>query len=253
VKQARFRFYAELNDFLPPDKRALAFSHAFSGRQSVKHLIEALGVPHTEVDLILINWRSAAFSEIVEDGDAVSVYPVFEAFDVASVSRVRSHPLRQTRFILDAHLGRLAGYLRMLGFDTLYRNDFQDEELCRTGAAEHCILLTRDRDLLKRRAVSHGHYVRQTNPRAQLVEILRRFDLAGSIAPFTRCMRCNGVLEPVPKEQVLDRVPPLSREHCDKFQICRDCRQVYWNGSHHRRMEGFIQQAVRSGRADSPA
>ena len=242
MKQAYFRFYAELNDFLPPERRAATFVYAFAGKQSVKHLIEALGVPHTEVDLVLINGVPAAFGEHVEDGDRVSVYPVFESFDIASVSRVRPRPLRQTRFVADAHLGRLAVYLRMLGFDTLYRNDFSDAELPELASSGRRILLTRDRDLLKRSAVTHGYFVRETHYRGQLLEVLRRFDLAGSLAPFTRCLRCNGALDSVSKEEVAAEVPPLSREHCHEFERCRDCRQVYWNGSHHRRMERFIGQ-----------
>jgi uncharacterized protein with PIN domain len=250
VKQARFRFYAELNDFLPPERRATAFAYAFAGKPSLKHLIEALGAPHTEVDLVLVNGRSAAFADFVEDGDWVSVYPVFESFDIAPVSRVRPRPLRQTRFVADAHLGGLAAYLRMLGFDTLYRNDFRDEELSGIASSEHRILLTRDRDLLKRSAVTHGYFVRENGSRDQLTGVLRRFDLAGCMAPFTRCMRCNGSLDEVSKEEAGGQVPPLSREHYDEFRRCRDCRKVYWNGSHHRRMQRFVslvEQEVRRG------
>src|ERR1051326_8223062 len=168
--QARFRFYAELNDFLPPNRRMVTFDCEFQGQQTVKHLIESLGVPHTEVDLVLVNGRSVDFAEIVQDGDNVSVYPVFEGFDIAPVSRVRPRPLRQTKFVLDTHLGRLAGYLRMLGFDTLYRNDYGDEELARISAEEHRILLTRDRGLLMRSLVTHGCFVRQTAVRRQFEE-----------------------------------------------------------------------------------
>ena len=280
MKQAYFRFYAELNDFLPPEspwqggwappaqrpcsipngntvnrvlpkRRGVEFSCPFDGRQSVKNLIEALGTPHTEVDLVLINGRSASFSDFVEDGDRISVYPVFEGLDIAPVTRVRPHPLRQTRFVADAHLGRLGGYLRMLGFDTLYRNDFGDRQLSAISSAERRILLTRDRGLLKRRAVTHGYCVRESAPRLQLVEVLRRFDLAGSISPFTRCIRCNGLLEKVDKEQILDAVPPKSRLHADRFQRCRECRQVYWSGSHYRRMERFLEQVMASLRFGS--
>ena len=248
MKQAHFRFYAELNDFLTPDRRAKSFDYSFQGRQSVKHLIEALGVPHTEVDLVLINGRSSDFGVMVEDGDQVSVYPVFESFDIAPLSRVRPRPLRHTRFVADSHLGRLAAYLRMLGFDTLYRNDYRDEELSQVSSAEHRIVLTRDRGLLKRKAVTHGYFVRESSFRLQLIEVLERFDLDGSLAPFTRCMRCNGVLENVSKEAVMDRVPPLSRQHAGQFRRCGDCGQVYWNGSHYRRMAKFIAEVV--GRVD---
>jgi len=238
--QARFRFYAELNDFLPPERRMLAFDYSFEGRQTVKHLIESLGVPHTEVDLILINGRSAGFDELVAEGDLVSVYPVFEGFDIAPVSRVRPKPLRQTRFVLDTHLGRLAAWLRMIGFDTLYRNDYDDRELARISAGQHRILLTRDRGLLKRSEVTHGYYVRETAPRRQLEEVVRRFDLAGSLDPFSRCMACNELLRDVPKESVADRMPPVSRARYDEVRECPGCGRVFWKGSHYRRMQRVL-------------
>jgi uncharacterized protein with PIN domain/sulfur carrier protein ThiS len=244
MKHAEFRFYAELNDFLPPEKRMVSFTCPFNGKQTVKHLIEALGVPHTEVDLVLVNGQSVDFSHVVEDKDSVSVYPVFEGFDIAPLSRVRPRPLRQTRFVLDAHLGRLAAYLRMLGFDTLYRNNYRDEELSQIASTERRILLTKDRGLLKRSQVTHGYYVRQTNVRRQLEEVLRRFDLAGAVSPFERCLRCNERLESVPKEAVLDRIPPRSREHYEEFHECRGCGRIYWSGSHYRRMQRLIDQVL---------
>jgi len=240
--QARFRFYAELNDFLPPERRMVAFDYPFQGRQTVKHLIESLGVPHTEVDLVLIDGRSVEFAELVQDGDAVSVYPVFEAFDIAPVSRVRPYPLRQVRFVLDAHLGRLAAYLRMIGFDTLYRNDYGDEDLARISGEEHRILLTRDRGLLKRSAVTQGYCIREAHARRQLAEVVRRFDLAGSMAPFTRCLMCNEPLRDRAKQEVAERMPPVSRAHYDEVRECPRCGRLFWNGSHYRRMRGMIQE-----------
>jgi uncharacterized protein len=246
MKRAIFRFYAELNDLLPPERRGVAFEYAFSGAQIVKHLIESAGVPHTEVDLVLVNGASVGFGHVVEDGDQVSVYPVFEAFDIRTVSQVRPEPLRQTRFVLDAHLGRLAAYLRMLGFDTLYRKDFSDEELAHLAAEEHRILLTRDRGLLKRSAVMHGGCVHQAQPRRQLQEVVARFDLAGSVRPFTRCMRCNELLRGISREQAAGRVPPKSFAHSTEFRLCPGCGQSYWNGSHYRRMQTFIAELLGS-------
>ena len=234
--QARFRFYAELIDFLPPERRMVPFDYAFQGKQTVKHLIESLGVPHTEVDLVLMNGRSVDFAEVVSDGDSVSVYPVFEAFDIAPVSRVRPKPLRLTRFVLDGHLGRLAAYLRMIGFDTLYRNNYDDEQLARISAEEHRILLTRDRGLLMRSAVTHGYCVRETIPRRQLTEVVERFDLAGSVAPFRRCMVCNELLRDVAKEAVAERMSPVSRAHYDEVRECPGCGRLFWKGSHYQRM-----------------
>ena len=206
MRSANFRFYAELNDFLPTDRKAGSFDHTFKGQPAVKDTIEALGVPHTEVDLIIANGVSVDFSYLLHDGDRVSVYPVFESIDVAPVLRVRPQPLREIRFVLDIHLGRLAGYLRMLGLDALYRNDYRDEELAHLSSQDARILLTRDRGLLKRGEVTHGYCVRETNPRKQLVEVIRRFDLVRSIKPFRLCLRCNGTLGSVRKEDIIDRL-----------------------------------------------
>lgn len=244
AKEASFRFYAELNDFLPPGRRNGEFALSFHGEQSVKHWIESLGVPHTEVDLVLVNGQSVDFNYRVRDGDRVSVFPMFEAFDVSRASRVRPKPLRRTRFVVDVHLGRLAGYLRMLGFDTVYEAGYTDEQLSRLSSEERRILLTRDRGLLKRSAVTHGYYVRSSNARAQVLEVLRRFDLARSVAPFGRCLVCNSPLERVSKERIWAKVPPRSRAWSREFWECTGCQRAYWSGSHHRRMRQFIDAVI---------
>ncbi len=235
---AHVRFYAELNDFLKPEQRFRDAPFAFA-KTSVKDAIESFGVPHTEVDLILANGESVDFSYLLRDGDRVSVYPVFEALDISSVERVRPQPLRVTRFVLDVHLGALAGYLRMLGFDTLWHNDSADEELARVSSAERRILLTRDRGLLKRGEVTHGYLVRSAAARQQVEEVLYRFDLWDSLRPFSRCLRCNGALRLVAKEAVTDRLPPRTAEYYDEFQECPACGRIYWKGSHFRRMSAF--------------
>ncbi len=247
MKHASFRFYAELNDFLPAARRGRAFDHPFDGTPSVKDAIESLGVPHTEVDLIVADGRSVDFGWKLRDGAKVSVYPVFEALDIGPLTRLRAAPLREPRFVLDGHLGRLARYLRMLGFDTRWRNDADDEELAQCSADEHRILLTRDRGLLKRSAVTHGYWVRATDPRRQLDEIVERMDLHGALAPFSRCIRCNGVLAPVVKEEIAERLPPRVRERQQAFNRCQSCGQLYWAGTHHARMERVIAELRAQG------
>ena len=240
MPSAAFRFYAELNDFLPAARRFTEFSHNFLDIATVKDFIESFGVPHTEVDLILVNSAPVDFSYRVQDGDRVSVYPMFEAFDIAGVSRVRPQPLRNPRFILDTHLGRLAAFLRMLGLDCLYRNCYVDEQLASISRDEQRILLTRDVGLLKRGAVTHGYFVRETNPRRQLQEIVCRFDLARLARPFSRCLRCNTLLQEVEKAQVLALLPPRTAEAHDEFRRCPTCSRVYWKGAHYRRMMGLV-------------
>ncbi len=248
--QATLRFYAELNFFLPAARRQVTFDLPVAEHQSVKDLIESLGVPHTEVDLILVNGEPVDFTTPVHDGDRISVYPVFESFDITPLLRVREEPLREPRFVLDQHLGRLAGYLRTLGFDTLYRNNYDDPELAETSDREGRTLLTRDRGLLKRRRVTHGYYVRSTDPRQQVSEVVRRFDLYRLIDPFRRCVHCNARLESVDKADVADRLQPRTLEYYDEFQRCTGCGRVYWKGSHTVHMQQIIDDLLREGLAE---
>ena len=240
MARARFRFYEELNDFLPPEYRKVEFEHTFDRRASVKDMIEAIGVPHPEIELILVNGESVGFDHIVRDGDRIAVYPVFEALDVSTALRLRSAPLRTIRFVLDTQLGTLARYLRLCGFDTLYRNDYGDAEIAEISAREHRILLTRDRDVLKRRIVTHGYFVRADDPRRQLAEVFARFDLHDAANPFTRCARCNGMLHDVDKQEIVHRLRPLTRHYYDDFRVCGNCGRIFWHGSHVQQIERLL-------------
>lgn len=242
---ATFRFYGPLNDFLPPERRRLAFDSACAQSATVKHMIEALGVPHTEVEIVLVNGESAGFGQRLKDGDRVAVYPAFGAFDVRSLSRVREHPLRVVRFIADAHLGGLARLLRMAGFDTLYRNHLDDSEIEAIAAREQRIVLSRDLELLKRRSVALGCYVRSLKPELQLREIFNRFDLSRSARPFTRCLVCNVPLRAIDKEFVFQRIPPSIRANFEHFTTCDACQRVFWKGSHWQRMHELVDAVIR--------
>jgi hypothetical protein len=244
MKQAYVRFYAELNDLLPLWRRGRTTAYAFEVSGSVKDVIEALGVPHTEVDLILANGESVDFDYRVQHGDRISVYPVFEAIDISPLIRLQLRPLRDLRFVADTHLGRLAAYLRMVGFDTVYSRDCQDKELAAISSNEKRILLTKDRGLLKRNAVTRGCYIRAANPREQLAEVLQRFDLLGLIVPLQRCVHCNALLQPAQKELIADRLQPETKRHYDEFSVCPACDRIYWKGSHYRRMRRFIESLV---------
>ncbi|TPQ42093.1 Mut7-C RNAse domain-containing protein [Cupriavidus pinatubonensis] len=244
---ATFRFYEELNDFLAPDQRRRDLSRPCARAATVKHMIEALGVPHTEVELILVNGESSGFDRMLEDGDRVSVYPKFESLDVSPLLRVRAHPLRIMRFVADAHLGGLAHLLRMMGFDTLYDNHFEDSEIERIAEREGRIVLTRDRELLKRRGITHGCYVRAIKSTPQVREIFQRLDLARSARPFSLCLDCNVPLQPVARDVVADRVPPAVLERHDRFVTCDGCRRVFWEGSHWRCMRALVDELVCAG------
>jgi uncharacterized protein with PIN domain len=239
---ATFRFYEELNDFLAPARRRREFVAACAQAATTKHMIEALGVPHTEVELILVNGESVGFDRPIADGDRIAVYPKFEALDVAPLLRVRDRPLREPRFVADAHLGGLARLLRMAGFDTLYDNGFRDDEIVALAAAEGRIVLTRDRELLKRRELSHGCFVRALRPAGQLREMFVRLDLAGSARPFRLCLICNAPLHAIDATAVRDRVPPdVARRH-QRFSACDVCGGIFWEGSHWRRMRALLDE-----------
>jgi uncharacterized protein with PIN domain len=241
---ATFRFYEELNDFLPPGRRYRGFDCPCAEGATVKHQIEALGVPHTEVELILVNGESAGFDHRLADGDRVAVYPRFESLDISPLLRLRDRPLRTTRFIADAHLGGLARLLRLAGFDTLYDNHFDDAEIVAVALRESRIILSRDRELLKRRDIDHGCYVHAIKPETQLRELVERLDLARSLRPFSLCLRCNAPLRPVARTAVLDRLPERVREAQAHFSTCDVCGRVYWEGSHWRRMRRVLAVAL---------
>ncbi len=230
---AQFRFYEELNDFLPLDKRKKAFAYQFNGNPSIKDPIEAIGVPHTEVDLIVVNGSSVSFDYRLKNKDYVSVYPVFESIDISPIVKLRDEPLRKSAFILDVHLGKLAKLLRMLGFDVVYENDYDDPEIIRRSLREKRIVITRDRQLLHAKAVTHGYCIRSTDSEEQLREVLDRFDLYSRIRPFYRCMVCNDKVKRIEKSTILHRLEPKTILYYDEFFTCEGCNRIYWKGSHH--------------------
>lgn len=251
--QATFRFYHALNDFLAPARRGHDFECRCAEAATTKHMIEALGVPHTEVEVVLVNGISVGFERLLQDGDRVAVYPKFEAFDIQPLLRVRQQPLPAMRFVADAHLGRLARLLRMAGFDTLYDNYFDDDEIEAIAVRDGRIVLTRDRELLKRRGVAHGCYVHALKAPRQLREIFERLDLAGSVRPFTLCLYCNAPLHAVDKARVADRLPPSVRALQTEFSSCDVCCRIYWKGSHWGRMRTLLEQTMVSAAVQEDA
>ena len=241
---ATFRFYEELNDFLAPERRGHEFDCRCARAATTKHMIEALGVPHTEVELVLVNGESVGFERRLADGDRVAVYPKFEALDVTPLLRVREQPLRDTRFVADAHLGGLAHLLRMTGFDTLYDNHYQDDEIERIAAAQGRVVLTRDRELLKRRGITHGCYVHALRSELQLREVFDRLDLARSARPFTRCLSCNAPLKPISALEAAPHVPPRVRALHQRYVTCEGCGRIFWEGSHWRRMREMVSGLI---------
>jgi uncharacterized protein with PIN domain len=228
MSTAYFLFFGRLRDFLLKDQQNRVITVDFRGRQSIKHLVESLGVPHPEIGQVQVNGQEGTLSTITQEGDRVEVHPIPNGCPM------------EPRFVLDNHLGRLTAYLRMLGFDCLYRNDYDDEELAETSQSEGRILLSRDRRLLMRTSVTDGYCLRSLDSLEQLTEVIQRFDLTSRIAPFHRCLRCNHPLEPVAKEAVIDRLEPLTKLYFDEFQICPACQQIYWKGSHYEKMQKLV-------------
>ena len=276
MTRCTLRFYEELNFFLKRHQRKKDISSASYTTRTVKDLIESYGVPHVEVDLILVNGEPVSFDYRIHDNDRISVYPVFERLDIASVTRLRPEPLRHPKFIADVHLKTLARRLRMLGFDTVYDRTLEDSDLAALSAAESRILLTRDTRLLMRNEVTRGLYVRTTDPDLQAKEIADRLDLASKAKPFSRCIRCNGTIQKldIPYESadsiteppgasqagatdtgltagqddimaaVLAAVPQGVREWCRDYFRCDTCGNIYWKGSHYNRMIAMVRDAL---------
>ncbi|MDD2761285.1 MAG: Mut7-C RNAse domain-containing protein [Methylomonas sp.] len=240
---AEFRFYDALNDFLSPSKRQQTTLYRFNGHPGIKDPIEAMGVPHTEVELIIVNSRPVGFDYQLQSDDRVAVFPAFRRLNVESLLALRE-PILHPRFVLDVNLGKLAKRLRLLGFDALYRNDYHDAEVAKIAADQQRIVLTRDRRLLFAKQISHGYWVRAVDVQSQIEEVVRHFDLYQAIRPFERCLVCNGRLVPVDKAEVLQNLEPKTRLYYEVFYRCGDCRRVYWEGSHmadmRRRFAAFL-------------
>ena len=246
------RFYAELNDFLPASHQQRTFTHSFHGRPSVKDTIEAIGVPHTEIDVILVDGKSVEFDHRLHGGERVAVYPVFERYDVSPLTRLRPAPLRVTRFVADVHLGTLARHLRLLGFDTTWERDLDDEEIIDIALDEQRIILTRDKGILKNSRVTHGYWLRNTDPLDQLDEVVHAIDLTRDIRPYTRCMECNGALRAVERSAVVDSVPLQVFLVFRDFRQCQRCHRVYWKGSHFRKLDKIVERVRNTASHDRP-
>ena len=233
MSTASFSFSGELETFLAKERRGHAFRYTRARAATLTNAIEALGVPHTEIGAVTVNGEPATLQRIVRDADRIEIFPWKES---------GSDP--DFRFLADAHLGGLARFLRMLGFDTVHRNAFDDAEIRRLASEEPRIVLTRDRELLKCREIRRGCYVRALKPEAQLQEVAARFGLAGLARPFTRCLHCNFELEPVSREAVAHRVPEKVLLLQRAFTHCRSCDRVYWPGSHYERMRDRLRQCL---------
>ena len=241
------RCYAELNDALPPERRQRDVRLAVDGPTAAGELIARLGLAVEQVELILCDGTPFVPSALVRPGARLSLYPMFERFDVSALLGPDRWPMRRPRFVADAHLGKLARRLRLLGLDTLYANDFGDDVLAGIVRSESRILLTRDVALLRRPEVTHGLFVPQASVDAQVRGLVERLHLDGVLDPFSRCTVCNGLLARVPLADVEGEVPAGVRSRRQAFRRCAGCRRIYWEGTHYQRMLLFVRD-VKSDR-----
>lgn len=248
MSKVTFRFYEELNDFLPVHRQKTDFKIDIRSKRSIKDMIEALGVPHTEIDLILINGESVDFNYIVSPEDRVSVYPVFESFNIENVTHLRKYPLRRTRFIANVNLGEITRCMRLLGLDVYYDPLISAREIIKISINENRIILTGSRKILKFKEVTHGIFIRPGKTEEQVKGVIDFLDIKNEVRPFSRCLLCNNSLEKISKERILDRIPPGVKESYDEYNHCTSCDRIYWKGTHHAKMQNVIDQIL--GEAD---
>jgi len=244
MTRATIRFQFELNDFLPPDQRGREIAYKIKGPVAIKHSIEALGVPHVEVAHILVDGDAVGFFYLVGEGDRLEIFPARQEVDDEPIRSLRPLPSYPARFVVDGHLGQLAKYLRLLGFDTLYQVEIEDWEIAQVSQDQERILLTRDVRLLMRKNIVHGYWLRSKEPAEQIMEVLGRYRLMDTVAPWRRCLRCNGEVHKVTKAEIMDRLEPLTKLHYQEFHVCQECDQIYWKGSHYRPLRKFVQEIM---------
>ncbi len=238
--KVRLRFHGDLSVFLGSKAGDAIIERRLAEKTSIKDVIESCGVPHPEVDLILVDEQTVGFDHTLATDTKVEVFPVGNR----GTDRTDKHLqiVVITRFVADGHLGSLTRNLRLLGFDVAYRQNADDRQLLEVMVRENRALLTRDRRLLMHAIVQHGYWPRSQNADEQTIEVIRRFDLSELIAPFTRCLRCNATLEAVAKAEIIGKLEPLTKIYYDQFRRCPDCKQIYWSGSHFPKLQRRIEE-----------
>ena len=236
-------FWGNLKELLRPQFRGLnSIVYELTRQASVKDIVEALGVPHTEVGRLTVAGREISFSSPGANNDTLDVYPLRPPVDVSTPTLLRPEPLDGITFAVDMNVGKLATLLRMAGFDTFYSNDISDPDLIEVAVREKRILLSKDTDLLKRKEIVFGYLVREIHPEKQLAEIVHLFGIKEQIKPLRRCLRCNGLLQPVDKQQIIGQLEPLTKKYYDSFRQCQGCRKIYWPGSHRDKMLKVLER-----------
>jgi len=238
-KYVDIRFYGGLNDFISIDKRHLPIRKVYLGSPTVKDLIESVGVPHVEIFLIVVEGNIVTLEFKPQPFSRISCYPRFYSIDIKSCSLIPREPI-PPKFVLDVHLGKLASYLRLHGFDSLYCNSYSDDEILNIALSDNRIILTRDKGILRNGTAIFGYFVRNTNPRSQLKEVIAYFDISEYIDPFSRCSLCNGLIEAISREEVEGVVEDNTYRYYSSFYRCSRCNQIYWEGMQFVRIDRMI-------------
>lgn len=244
MKQAFFRIYEELNNYLPAEQQKVWFQVSFAEGATIKDLMQMLGIPAEEIDLVLVDQQSCPLGYLLKGNERISVFPIFERLNIAPVGQLHSKPLRNPRFCCDVHLGKLAKYLRMLGFDTVYTPFSTAEDLQAQSIREKRILLSRSLRLIHHPAITHAYWVRSSDPDEQIKDLLKKLDLYETASPLTRCLRCNQPLETIEKKDISHQLEPNTKRFYQTFFICPHCTQLYWQGSHFEHMMAFVKQLI---------
>jgi len=247
--KVRLRFHGDLSVFLGSKAGDAVIERRLAEKTSIKDVIESCGIPHPEVDLILVDEQTVGFDHTLANDTKVEVFPVQNRG--TGRTEIRLQIIGIVKFVADGHLGGLTRNLRLLGFDVAYRQNADDRQLLEVMVRENRALLTRDRRLLMHAIVQHGYWPRSQNADEQTIEVVRRFDLSELIAPFTRCLRCNAMLEVVAKADIIGKLEPLTKIHYHQFRRCPDCKQIYWSGSHFPKLQKRVEE-IRSRARGKP-
>jgi uncharacterized protein len=236
----RLHVHGDLDFFLGSRAGPGRVERRLSEKTSVKDVIESCGIPHSEVDLILLNGEAVNFGYAVRGDAEIELYP--PGIQSSNFREKRLQATGISAFVADVHLGKLVRDLRLLGIDVAYDPAAQDRQLVEIVSRNNRALLTRDRRLLMYAAVQHGYYLRSQNPLEQTIEVLRRFDLGSILSPFSRCLRCNALLESTEKKEVIGQLEPLTKIYYNDFRRCTGCAQVYWSGSHFTKLQKRLEE-----------
>src|SRR5436309_6647523 len=236
----RLNLHGDLDFFLRSEARGRSIERSLSEKTSVKDVIESCGVPHPEVDLILVDGQPVDFQYGIASAADIELYPAGTPSTLFTEQRLQV--ITMEKFVADGHLGRLARNLRLLGFDVAYDPEAEDRQLLRVMERENRALLTRDRRLLMHAVVRTGYCPRSQDPDEQTVEVIRRFNLLGLIAPFTWCLRCNASLQEITKADIIEELEPLTKIYYEQFRRCTGCGQIYWPGSHFPKLQKRLEK-----------